>query len=504
MCVCVCVCVCVRVAQKHQSQARHLTRPWSHRMTHRNVFASVVDGLGLVLFLVCHFRECRAKICTDVALSTNAGVEQIEQLSCEEYLIAQGVRELFVPQSNDAQLWPVCSSLQPDLSNIFAEQKCACSPGFTDAVYGSNGMGLLEGLKNIDIARITCQQSCPPAYQSIAKLTGPGACACWNRRGCVFEDRTLLHPTAEENRLQAAVMVLSDNLLYDSYVVNCRQQLCTQSVSPRNIVICSMLNIEYTYCDECPAECLQPHRSCTIDPLTHFCTVRCDSGFLRVLDSDSGGYDCVVRITCPAHHYNNVTTNKRADFTAQTCVSCPIGQDNLDAYERGCLQCAAGKMNSVEGTVCAFCEENSVVLPGGSTCEKCPGVNASKIVRKGATNCSDVQCRPITLPGSSVASFYTSDCISVAENTTRFACTHSGYGWTTRGGCEMCNRNHISISQGSVAASNFYRHCQTCPPHYHTADVGMSECVACPPFHIRAHFDAVCALCAPGNLENCF
>ena len=466
-----------------------------HRLGCTGVAPSSGSVLQLLL-LVCLVHESCTKFCPDVALSSTAGVTLIEQLNCHEYLSAQGVSELFQTSMN-AEAWPRCTELMPDPSNIFALQKCYCPPGFTDAVYGSAGLGLLEGLRNIDIARISCQEPCPAAHHSIARLTDTGACACWNRRGCVFEERTLLHTTRQEDRIQQSVLVLQDDLLYDSAVVSCRQRVCSQRLSARDIILCAKLHIEFTYCNECPAECLQPHRSCDIDATTRFCTVLCESGYLRVFDSDTATYGCEVVRTCPPHHYNNVTsTHRGSGFFVQSCVPCPLGQDNANAYHRGCLPCASGQINSAPGTRCTFCPENSIRVFGGTApCQNCPSVPVEKIVRQGATNCSELVCRPTT-------GTFASDCVSAQQTISSFACTRSGFGWTDTATCEMCPLNHISVAHGSIAAADFHRRCHPCPAHEYTADVGMTHCLPCPSYTTRPLSQSHCAVCPPGMLAS--
>ena len=479
ICVYWCVCECVK-AMRHRHKLG--------RGAHTTSSVCVV----VVLLLACLVHECRTKSCPNVALSTTAGVRRMEQLHCHEYLSAQGVAELFQPSMN-AEPWPRCSELQPDAGNLFALHKCYCSPGFTDAVYGSNGLGLLEGLRNIDIGRISCQAPCPAAHQSIARLADTGACACWNRRGCVFEERTLLRLIPQEQRVQQSVVVLQDNLQYDSAVVSCRQHVCSQSLSAHDIMLCAQLHIEFTYCDECPAECLQQHRSCDIDATTRFCTVSCDSGYLRVYDSDTATYGCEAVKTCPPHHYNNVTTVHTGGMLfVQSCVACPLGQDNADAYHRGCLPCASGKINAAVGTACTFCPENSISPSDGiAPCHSCPSVPVDKIVRQGATDCSDVVCRPITAT-------FASNCLPAETMLRRSACTRSGFGWTTAGGCEMCPLNHISVTHGSIAAADLHRRCDPCPAHEYTADVGMTHCMSCPDYTMRELSQSYCAVCPPG------
>ena len=98
---------------------------------------------------VCTMADSR--MCSDVALSTSLGADTLLMLNCKNHMISEGVAEMFVESTDDNAEWKLCSDLQPNFDNIFAEQKCACPAGFTDNVYGNNGLGLLVGLKNIDI-----------------------------------------------------------------------------------------------------------------------------------------------------------------------------------------------------------------------------------------------------------------------------------------------------------------------------------------------------------------
>lgn len=121
------------------------------------VRSSMCLGLLICLSIVTlQIHMCSARRCTDVALSTSEGVAQILELNCQKNLSSQGVAEMFLfPSKNGVKAWPPCSQLQPDLVNIFATHNCSCPAGFTDITYGKDGLGLLVGLKNIDIARIS-------------------------------------------------------------------------------------------------------------------------------------------------------------------------------------------------------------------------------------------------------------------------------------------------------------------------------------------------------------
>ena len=492
--------MCVRVSSIMQNRHCNICTSSSISVgiaAQRGVCRCLLTCLSIVAW---HIPVCRARTCADVVLTTSAGVAQILELDCQSFIRSQGVSEIFLaPSNNPIDAWPFCSELQPDLQNVFATHNCSCPPGFSDMTYGKNGLGLLVGLKNIDIARISCQHKCAPAYNNIFRSPHVDACACWNRRGCVFEDRTLLRLTPPEQYTQPGIIMLPDNLLYDSSLIRCRQSFCAQSVSPHDIIVCAERGIEYTYCNECPSECLQPHRTCVIDPITRFCNVLCDSGYIRVFDSDRAEYDCTLRKVCELHHYSNVSSHAHGDFFEQTCVPCARGTDNANAYVRGCLPCAAGKTNYAAGAVCDFCVEDAVVLPGSNLCTPCSLLDPDRSVRRGATNCSDTICRP------SVSSFR-SNCLSLVEKNTLSNCRHAGFGLNSAGQCGMCARNYAPMNvsdtivfPGTNSVPIWYHHCQECPPHHYTADVGMTECIPCPAFHVRAEQEAFCSVCPAGN-----
>jgi len=315
-----------------------------------------------MLLLFC---RCCAKKCPDIALTTAAAVSQVAALDCRAYLDREGVGEMFVRATDTAASLQACSDIRPDVADGLAVQDCICAAGFTDAVYG-NALGVLRGLKNVDLARISCQTACPASYQNIARLAHTDACACWNRRGCVFEDRSLLRfvePASQGGGgggaglgVQQSVALLPDSLLYDSSIVSCRQQLCALSASPHDILICAMKTVEYVYCDECPAECLQAHRSCEIDASTRFCSVFCDDDYVRVFDTGNATYDCVRRQRCPPHHFHANPVNARGEITQQTCAPCPVGQDNINAY------------GQVRGAPRALCFDSPLLLRALSVC----------------------------------------------------------------------------------------------------------------------------------------
>ena len=302
---------------------------------------SAVPSLVVCSMMLLLFSRCCAKKCPDIALTTAAAVSQVSALDCRAYLDREGVGEMFVRATDTAASLQACSEIRPDVADGSTVQDCICAAGFTDAVYG-NALGVLRGLKNVDLARISCQTACPASYQNIARLAHTDACACWNRRGCVFEDRSLLRfvePLLESGGgggvglgVQQSVALLPDSLLYDSSIISCRQLLCAHSTSPHDILICAMKTIEYIYCDECPAECLQAHRSCEIDASTRFCSVFCDDDYVRVFDTGNATYDCVLRQRCPPHHIHANLVNARGEITQQMCASCPVGQDNINAY----------------------------------------------------------------------------------------------------------------------------------------------------------------------------
>jgi len=473
-----------------------LSKPSFRRMRHSGRQQHLVHAT--LAMCVCTMAESR--MCSDVALSTSLGADTLLQLNCENHLMSEGVAEMFVGSTVENVEWKLCSDLQPNFDNIFADQKCACPAGFTDSVYGNNGLGLLVGLKNIDIGRITCQQECPPAYQSIALSANINTCACWNRRGCTFEQRTFLRLIPEEKYIQQAVVLVPDNLFYDSTVVACRQPSCAQGVSPYDIMVCSTQNIEYTYCNECPAECLRPHRTCVVDTVTRFCTVQCHSNYLRMLDNERGEHDCVLRSVCPSHFYNNIIATTRGDFFQQNCTACPIGKDNANAYERGCLQCSAGKINYLPGTACDFCAPDSVVFPGDTVCTPCLLIHPDTTVRRGATNCSDVVCRP-----SNVS--VTSTCLSAAQKNHLSKCRQPGFGINSEGKCELCGQNYIStnisenvaLSTASVGDVVWYYMCKECASNFFTDDVGMTKCIPCPFSHVRKSAEIFCTVCPAGN-----
>jgi len=466
-------------------------------MIRRTMCRCLATCLSILYFYI---HTCWARRCTDLALSTSDGVAQVFDLNCQKFLKSQGVAEMFVlSSSNGMDGGPLCSQLQPDLANIFATHNCSCPPGFTDATYGKDGLGLLVGLKNIDIARISCQEQCPPAYTNIFQTRQSNACACWNQRGCTFEDRTLLRLTPPEQYIQQGIIMMPDSLLYDSSLVHCRQPFCAQSVSPHDIMVCAEQNIEYTYCNECPSECLRPHRSCTVDTTSRFCNVLCDSGYIRVFDSEQADFDCVARTICPLHFYNNATSNSYGDFFEQKCAPCPRGYDNANVYARDCLLCAAGKMNDAAGSVCNFCVGDSVVLPGTNICTPCVLLEPDTSVRRGATNCSDTVCRP------SISSSIT-NCLSRAEKHKLSSCRHPGFGLDFAGNCGMCARNYVPknvseiiVTSGADTVTIWYHRCQECPAHFFTGDVGMIECIACAPFHVRESMDNFCSVCPPGK-----
>jgi len=290
--------------------------------------------VGALVLSSCISTALCIKICPDVSLLTARGNSLGLDMNCSQHLETKGVMEMFMPLGMDQELWPLCSDLMVS-SNSSAVQQCMCSAGFTDATYGDStlGLGKLVGLKNIDIGRITCKEPCAGPYQSIAKLLDTGACACWNRRGCVFEERTLLQTQASGN-MQQAVLILPDTVVSDSYIVRCQQSLCAQRVSPQDIMVCAMQGIEYTFCNECPAECIKPHRSCSIHPTTRFCSVTCDHGYIRTVSELDAAYDCVLKTVCPKHHYHNDSVDAYGNVLHESCVACPLGQDNVNSYHR--------------------------------------------------------------------------------------------------------------------------------------------------------------------------
>ena len=318
-----------------------------------------VYGIGIVCgFVSCIVAASCAKRCPDISLFTGAGLAATLEMNCSKYLHELGVAEMYMPMHSDLESWPLCSDLRVAADND-AVQQCMCPPGFTDAVYGDStlGLGKLQGLKNIDIARISCKQACPAPYQSIARLADTAACACWSRRGCVFEERSLLQ-LAESRQVQQAVLMLADNLVSDSFIVFCRQPQCAQRVSPQDLMVCATQGIEYTYCDECPAECLKSHRSCSIHPTTRFCSVMCDSGYVRTASPHNATYDCALKQTCPAHQYHNDSVDIHGNILLQQCAPCPAGHDNANSYGEVLSFHSYKPECLVVVCVCLFCTES--------------------------------------------------------------------------------------------------------------------------------------------------
>ena len=151
-------------------------------------------------------------------------------------------------------------------------------------------------------------------------------------------------------------------------------------------------------------------------------------------------------------------------------------------------------MNTRVGTVCGFCPGNTVLPPNSTACTPCLGIPADKIVREGASECSDLVCRPMSVGPAS-------NCVIEAEEVLASKCTQDGFGWNHRGSgrCDICSVNFVSTAVFSTFRNTRFHRCVACPRDHYTIDIGMSTCEKCPLFHMRQPSDPTCVLCPPGN-----
>jgi len=291
--------------------------------------------LCLAMWNGCEILCSALKICPDISLQTAAGVDLSSGLNCSQYLIEKGVPELFAyedgiifPDSSQINfslvLLPLCSEIRVDLTNRYRKQSCMCAPGYTDALYG-NTLGLLRDLSNIDIPQISCRQTCPSVFQHVVKLDNINACACRNLKGCMFVGRRLLH----NNDVQKSVLILPDNLQKESTLIQCQQQLCAHNVSPNDVLICALLGIEFMFCNECPSVCQGQNHACVIDPISRQCQVQCTPDYFLHTHSNE---QCIPKTVCPPHHFGTEEFSSTGVWLNNTCVPCPLGQDNLNSY----------------------------------------------------------------------------------------------------------------------------------------------------------------------------
>jgi len=147
-------------------------------------------------------------------------------------------------------------------------------------------------------------------------------------------------------------------------------------------------------------------------------------------------------------------------------------------------------VNTHPGAPCEQCAPNFILKTGSTKCELCTSIDADKMVRPGASHCSDMVCLPAA-----------SHCLVQAEAALASTCTHDGFGWAHRRAstCDVCSRNFFSrkvLSQNGLVVFN---RCVECPPNYETTDIGMVRCSKCEDLHVRMPGAAKCSLCPTGT-----
>jgi len=164
--------------------------------------------------------------------------------------------------------------------------------------------------------------------------------------------------------------------------------------------------------------------------------------------------------------------------------------DSNLAPAQGCFPCPEGTVNSQPGAPCEQCAKNFILKRGATTCEPCESMDTDKMVRPGASNCSDVVCLPAA-----------SHCLIQAETALASTCTHDGFGWAHRrpSMCDVCSRNYFSQKVLSQNGLVLFNRCVECPPNYETADIGMVRCSKCKDLHVRMPGAITCSLCPTGT-----
>ena len=147
-------------------------------------------------------------------------------------------------------------------------------------------------------------------------------------------------------------------------------------------------------------------------------------------------------------------------------------------------------VNTHPGAPCELCAPNFILRTGSTKCELCTSIDADKMVRPGASNCSDMVCLPAA-----------SHCLIQAKAALASTCTHDGFGWAHRrpSTCDACSRNFFSqkvLSQNGLVVFN---RCVECPPNYETTDIGMVRCSRCEDLHVRMPGAGKCSLCPTGT-----
>ena len=399
------------------------------------------------LALVVLFSACVcSKQCKNIPLNSKQGLEKTQDLSCSRYLDSVGLLPLYNTQATP---YITCQHLQEkymqglhqQFNNTDGTYQCTCWPGYTDSLSTSTTSGIVTLLSEFDIRNIRCKTPCHDSYENVLKIVDSSACACVNRQGCMFQERTAMRgydPVVQIN----AVLVLSSNLLVDSHISHCTQFSETYEISLQEILICQRSAIEYIFYAPCELSCdRDPHMVCLTNPSTGLCDVTCRDGFYA--NTSSADHS----ITCRAH-----TRCGKNTF---------MGDSHL------CLPCTAGKYREIIPVTLFHSNYNE--FQSQFFCVACPSGKYT------------------TVPGGDCTGASTS--LSTASAPSVETCTMNGFGWDEQHmECRICPLHSFSYRNSSIlkGAGNV---CQSCALDEFTHDIGSTLCLSCPPFLVRQSVD---------------
>ena len=393
--------------------------------------------------------------------------ELLTVTTCESFLDSIDTSEYFYKKSANIEN---CLSLKnKDDWGGKTEVQCYCPAGFTDEIFGNPSYGISHNITRQNIQQITCAKACSVTYQNIFNTDIMGICSCINTMGCLFQDRTM-----GKNIIKyiPTVIYVPDNIKEDSSMFFCKQFDCDKHVDPVIINICSMSNIEFEFCDQCPVYCSNENMQCEIDIQSRQCIHKCKSGYFL----HNTGHDSDFQSECKKCSKCNVNS--------QVKVACSVYQDTICEYcERGkhmpvlqslqrqnikymCTECDLRSTNTYAGGDCVFCHDDSVVI--NLTCVKC---NLGPLLRlkSSAITCSD----------------------TIQNEFTEYQC-NNGTEWDfVLDLCIPCKLNMYSNEETKHM-------CVPCMAHT-TSGIGSSYCTKCANTHVRPYYENSCRECTPGT-----
>lgn len=428
--------------------------------------------------------------CPHFDLNILSSVQSISKLQCRDYLYSVDLQNQYDDISQDNI--PDCLMLKSlEDRSLYIDIKtmtysCYCPPGRTDLL-SVDDKGLLKNLNNYDLQNINCNTKCSVAYFNIMRHDVRDMCACVNVKGCTFTQRTLLTTDMTLEKTMNAIMILPNDLLFDSTITYCFQFSPQYIVDTNDIMTCELAEIEYIFSNYCPVECFDSNLICSMDTRTQRCLITC--AHLHTMVYINEKWTCIPDLECDPHEFSHLKKDKNDRIIDITCKKCDVGSHKIDTDDKyTCTPCDKTHFNILPGTACEKCPEN--FISNSSLCLRCEGIPEGKILKEFANDCADVECRN---------GIDNAICEANVQNMFSF-CGVEGYGWniiTQR--CDVCKLNFISVDKGETFTNYL---CVACDSNFFTLDIAQSKCLSCSEGKYRLHDMLECDMCEKGKYFN--